>query len=67
MLGTESLATYQGRSSLAAYLGRSSLTSYSGHEYITYKTFIWDLEMGGGVGGGSGIGRGSIGVDDCIT
>ena len=30
MLGTKSLATYQGRSSLAAYSGRSSLTSYSG-------------------------------------
>ena len=28
--------------------------------YITYKTLIWDLEMGGG------IGRGGIGGDDCI-
>ena len=27
---------------------------------ITYKTLIWDLEMGGGIGGG-GIGRGGIG------
>ena len=37
--------------------------------YITYKTLIWDLEMGGavlgggGIGGG-GIGRGGIGGDD---
>ena len=28
---------------------------------ITYKTLIWDLEMGGGIGGGGGIGRGGIG------
>ena len=28
--------------------------------YITYKTLIWDLEMGGGIGRG-GIGRGGIG------
>ena len=31
--------------------------------YITYKTLIWDLEMGGGIGGG-GIGRSGIGYDD---
>ena len=37
MLGTESLATYQGRGSLAAYLGRSSLTSYSG---LSPSTFV---------------------------
>ena len=29
--------------------------------YIIYKTLIWDLEMGGG------IGRGGIGGDDCTT
>ena len=28
--------------------------------YLTYKTLIWDLEMGGGIGGG-GNGRGGIG------
>ena len=33
--------------------------------YITYKTLIWDLEMGGGIGGGDGIGRGGMG-GDCI-
>ena len=29
----------------------------------TYKTLIWDLEMGSGIGGGGGggIGRGGIG------
>ena len=31
------------------------------------KTLIWDLEMGGGIGGGGGgIGRGSIGGDACL-
>ena len=26
--------------------------------YITYKTFIWDLEMGGGISGEAVLGRG---------
>ena len=34
--------------------------------YINYKTLIWDLEMGSGIGG-RGIGRGGIGGDDCMT
>ena len=34
--------------------------------YITYKTHIWDLKMGGGIGiwEGGGIGSGGIEGDD---
>ena len=61
MLGTESLATYQGRGSLAAYLGRSSLTSYSGLMGGRY----WEGGIGRAVLGGryweGGIGRAVLG------
>ena len=35
--------------------------------YITYKTLFWDLEMGGGIGGGRQYWEGQYwGGDDCI-
>ena len=35
--------------------------------YITYKTLNWDLEMGGGIGGGEAVLGGAVlgGGDDC--
>ena len=43
----------------------SEIGGIGSHIYITYKTLIWDLEMGGGIGGGGGIEWGGIGGDDC--
>ena len=55
-------------SGLAKKRQYSEIGGIGSHIYITYKTLIWDLEMGGGIGGGGGgggIGRGGIGGDDC--
>ena len=33
--------------------------------YVTKKNYIWDLKMGGDIGGGGGERRGGIGRDNC--
>ena len=38
----------------------SEIGGIGSHIYITYKTLIWDLEMGGGIGGGEAVLGGAV-------
>ena len=42
-------------------IGGTRKSAVLGVIYITYKTLIWDLEMGGGIGGEAVLGGGGIG------